>query len=64
MNARAFCLAAVLAVSVFAATPARPQTSAANGLTDGVGLRRRGPPRRQSADARVAVGRQAVDAST
>ena len=33
MFARAFCLAAVLAVSLFGAAPARPQTAAANGLT-------------------------------
>src|SRR5215212_10709748 len=33
MFARVFCLAAVLAVSVFGAAPARPQTTTANGLT-------------------------------
>ncbi|HEY0171568.1 MAG TPA: DPP IV N-terminal domain-containing protein, partial [Pyrinomonadaceae bacterium] len=33
MLARAFCLAALLAVSVFGAAPARPQTKAAGGLT-------------------------------
>src|SRR5215210_7502774 len=33
MVARALCLAAVLAVAVFGAAPARPQTTAANGLT-------------------------------
>src|SRR5215212_17858 len=33
MVARAFSLAVVLAVSLFGAAPARPQTTAANGLT-------------------------------
>lgn len=33
MIARAFCLAAVLAASAFGAAPARPQTTAADGLT-------------------------------
>lgn len=33
MFSRAFCLAIVLAVSLFGAAPARPQTTAANGLT-------------------------------
>ncbi|MCA1621009.1 MAG: S9 family peptidase [Acidobacteria bacterium] len=33
MSARALCLAAVLAASLFGTTPARPQTAPANGLT-------------------------------
>src|ERR671930_140231 len=33
MVARAFCLAAVLAVSLLGAAPARPQTTTTNGLT-------------------------------